>query len=171
MPSKFVVGTLRLNGSRIKNVVEFTPIPTQWEDLTFDNLASKFDTFNNFKLKETAGMVKIQGPLDAATQAQFYDVNTVFELMSTNVYAEVDETTMQQTEAAYYEIMRVQFGGVARSAVTNGEGGEMEIPYKLISITKKDRNNKEIIYLNVVTNALRLNGVDKRAGSNEILGL
>jgi hypothetical protein len=171
MPSKFVVGELILNGSRIKNMVEFTPVNLQWDDLDFDNLATKFTTFNNFKLRETNGMLKIQGPLEAGTMAQFWDVNNIFELMSTNVYSEVDETTMLQAEAGHYEIMRVQFGGVAPQARTNGDGGDMEIPFKIISMTMKDRYNQETFYHNVVTNALRLNGVDKRTASNQILGI
>ena len=93
MPNKFVVGELTLNGSRLPNIVEFTPPNLQFEDLEFENLASKFSTYNNFKLRETNGMVRIQGPLDAETMALLWNVNSVVELMSSNVYANVDETS------------------------------------------------------------------------------
>lgn len=170
MAGKFVTGALKLNGTIIQDVMEFTPVNLQWEDLEFDNLGSKFNSFNHFKLKETNGTIKLSAPLSAETYSQFWDTNNVYELMSTNVYTQVDESTLAQSEFGYYEIMRVVFGGVSRSAVKNGDGGEIEIPFKLVSLTILDKNNQETFYYNVITNALRLNGDDKRTTSDQLIG-
>ena len=170
MPSKFITGELILDGVRLPNVVEFTPVKMEWEDLNFDNLGSKVELYNDYKLKELAGTIKISGPMTAPQMSKLYNSKSVVELMSTNLYSEADELSLDVEEVGHYEMYRVVFGGVAGASRTNGEGGDFEVPYKMLSKTILDRYNQETFFYDVRSNALRLDGIDQRTEANRILG-